>query len=81
MARSSSFSLQSGNGIDQCERLLRIIAIGTGEMDSERNTMAIADQVALAPQLASVSGIRSCLAPPKTARTEQLSTTARDQSI
>src|SRR6266478_978775 len=34
-----------------------------------------------ATTLSPVGGIRTCPLPPKTARTEQLSTTARDQSI
>lgn len=43
--------------------------------------MTIADEVAFAAALRSVSRIGTCLRPPKTARTEQLSTTALDQSI
>jgi hypothetical protein len=81
MARSSSLSLQERDSVNECEGLLRIIAIGSREPDGERNTTTVADQMALAAQLGSVSGIRSRLSPPKTARTEQLSTTARDQSI
>jgi hypothetical protein len=37
--------------------------------------------MALAAALSSIGRIRSGLLPPKTARTEQLSTTAHDQSI
>jgi hypothetical protein len=57
------------------------VAIGTRELDGEWNATTVADQMALAAQLGPVSGIRSCLDPPKNARTEQLSTTACDQSI
>jgi hypothetical protein len=37
--------------------------------------------MAFAAELGSICGIRTCLLPPKTARTEQLSSTALDQSI
>src|SRR4051812_38498622 len=43
--------------------------------------MTIAYQVALAAKLRPICGIWPSQQPPKTARTEQLSTTARDQSI
>jgi hypothetical protein len=81
MARSSSLSLQAWDGINQCECLLRVVTIGSGELDNQRNSASIADQMALAAQLRSVSGVGTCLKPPKTARTELPSTTARDQSI
>jgi hypothetical protein len=81
MARAPALSLKEWDGINECEGLLRIVAIGACELDGERNTTTVADQMALAAQLRSVSRIRSCPPPPKTARTEQLSTTARDHSI
>jgi len=61
--------------------LLRVIAVCTGELDSQRNSVSVANQVTLAAELGSVSGNRSRLLPPKTARSELQSTIARDQSI
>jgi len=55
MPWASPLSLQAGDGINQCERLLRVVTIGSGQF--------------------------SRLPPPKTARIELPSTTARDQSI
>lgn len=81
MARSSSFSLEDRDGINQCERLLRVVTISPGELNSQRNSAPIANQMALAAELSPIGGIRTGLLPPKTARTEQLSKTARDQSI
>jgi hypothetical protein len=81
MAWSPSHSLQGWNRINQGEGLLRVVAIGSRELDCEWNPTTVADQMTLAAKLSSVGGVRSCLDPPKTARTEQLSTTARDQSI
>jgi hypothetical protein len=43
--------------------------------------LTIANQMALAAMLRPICGIWPSQQPPKTARTEQLSTTARDQSI
>ena len=63
------------------ERLLRVITIGSGQLNGERNSPCVADQMTFAAQLGPVSRVRSCLPPPKTARIELPSTTARDQSI
>ena len=81
MARASALSLQEWDGVDQCEGLLRIVTIGSGHLNGERNSPSVADQMALAAQLGPVNGVRSRLQPPKTARIELPSTTARDQSI
>ena len=46
-----------------------------------RNTLTVANQMTLAAKLGSIGGVGTRLKPPKTARTELPSTTARDQSI
>jgi hypothetical protein len=81
MARSSSLSLQAWDGVNQCEGLLRVITVGPSELNGERNPATVADQIALAAQLGPISRVRSRLQPPKTARIELPSTTARVQSI
>ena len=81
MPRSSALSLQKWDGVNQGEGLLRVVPVGSGELDNQRNSASIADQMALAAQLGPVSWIRPRLVPPKTARNELPSTTARDQSI
>jgi hypothetical protein len=81
MARSSALSLQRWDGIDQRKRFLRVVTIGPGEVNGQRNSASVANQMTLAAELRSVGGIRTRLKPPKTARTELPSTTARDQSI
>ena len=80
-AWTSTFALQRRNSIDEYQGLLGVMAIGSGQMDCKRNSSAIADDMTLAAPLGSISGVTACLRTPKTARTEQLSTTARDQSI
>ena len=65
MARSSSLSLQVWDSINQRECLLRVIAIGSGELDSQWNSASVADQMALATKFGPVGRIRSGLRPPK----------------
>ncbi len=81
MARSSPLSLQRWYGINQCEGLLRVVRIGPGELNGQRDSPSVANQMTLAAELRSVARVGTCLKPPKTARTELPSTTARDQSI
>jgi len=81
VTRTPTLSLKDRQSINKRECLLRVVLVGTGEEDRERNSASIANQMTLAAELGPIGGIRARLLPPKTARTEQLSTTARDQSI
>lgn len=81
MPWASSISLQAWDGVNQCKGLLRVVAVGSGELNGERNPATVADQMTFAAQFGPIGGIRSRLLPPKTARIELPSTTARDQSI
>jgi hypothetical protein len=81
MAWAPPHALQWRNGINESECLLRVVTIGPRELDGQRNSPSVADQMALAAEFGSVCGIGTCLKPPKTARIEQLSRPARDQSI
>jgi hypothetical protein len=81
MPWASPLSLQTWDGINQCERLLQVVTIGSGQLNGERNSPCVADQMTFAAQLGPVSRVRSRLPPPKSARIELPSTTARDQSI
>ena len=65
MARSSSLSLQAWDGINQCECLLRVVTIGSGQLNSERNPATIADQMTFAAKLGPVGWIWSRLQPQK----------------
>ena len=57
------------------------MTVGSGQYDCQGNAVTIANQVALTATLSPICRIWSGQQPPKTARTEQLSTTARDRSI
>jgi len=57
------------------------VTVGSGQFDCQWNAEPIANQMALAALFSPVRRIWPSEQPPKTARTEQLSKTARDQSI
>ena len=81
MARTPPDPLQGWNRINQCKGLLRVVTIGFGELDGQRDSPCVANQMTLAAKLGPIGWIGTGLLPPKTARTELPSTTARDQSI
>lgn len=68
------------DGLNQREELRHIVAVGLGEAGRQRDAMAIGDQVVLAPQLPSIRWRRARFFPAWCARTEEESTSARDQS-
>lgn len=80
-ARSAARPLNGRNRFDEFEALLRIVDVGAGVNDRQRQTRGVGQQVTLGTRLATVGGIGSGLRPPKTARTEQLSTATCDQSM
>jgi hypothetical protein len=43
MARSSSLSLQRWDSINECECLLRVVTIRSGELDGKWNTTTVAN--------------------------------------
>jgi hypothetical protein len=51
------------------------------ELNGQRNSVSVANHMALAAQLGTICRIGARLLPPKSARTELPSTTARDQSM
>src|SRR5215831_14450493 len=80
-ARPTTQALQRRNGIEQRQRLGGVVAIRASQFDCQWNATPVTDQMALDAPFSSIGRIRPSLRPPKTARTEQPSTTAWDQSI
>lgn len=78
--RPPALARDGGNRIHQGKQLGYIVAIRAGNRRGERNTVRIGKDVMLRPVFAAIRGVRTSLRPPKTARTLELSTTARDQS-
>lgn len=80
-ASPSTRTLDRRNGIDQGNRLLGVVDI-CGRVDNgQRRSLTIAGNMPFRAIFAAIGGIGASLRPPKTARTEQLSKTALDQSI
>lgn len=69
------------DGVHQGKELGYIVGIGPGEEGRQGNALGLRDDVVLAAQFPSIRRIRARFFPPPTARTDALSTTARDQSI
>jgi hypothetical protein len=57
-----------------------VVDVGGGDGRGQRQPTTVADQVELAPGLATIDGICAHLVPPRLARTLMVSTLARDQS-
>jgi hypothetical protein len=79
--RSSRLAGDRRDRIDQRQHLRYIVPIRAAKLRGERNTIRIGDDVVLRAVFSTIRGIWPCLRPPKTARIDALSTTARDQSI
>ena len=54
MPLASPLSLQGWDCINQCEGLLRVVMISPGELDGQRYSPSVADQMTFAAQLGSV---------------------------
>jgi hypothetical protein len=67
--------------LHQHQQLSHIVAMCSRKNRRQWQALRVGDEVVLRPGLAPVRGIGARLRPPKTARTEDESTTARDQSI
>ncbi len=80
VARGTAFAANRRNCIDQRQQLRHIVRIGTGDDRRQRHAVGVGDQVMLGAGLAAIRRIRSSFFPPRTARTDEESTTARDRS-
>lgn len=78
---SSWFARHGRNPIDQRNKLSYVVAIRGGNLSRQRDAMGVRDHMVLRAFFSAIRGIGTGVRPPKTARTEAESTTARDQSI
>lgn len=69
------------NGVDQRQEFGDVMSIRRSDRRREWNSRSIGNYVMLAPWFAAIGRVWADFWPPSTARTEALSTTARDQSI
>jgi len=80
-ARAPRLTGDRRNGLHQRQQLGYVVPVRASECRGERNAIRIGDDVVLRAAFPAIRGVGAGLLPPKTARTEALSTTARDQSI
>ncbi len=77
LARPASLALDSRYGIHQLKGLGDIVSVRASQPDRQWNALGIGYDMMLATRLRPVRGVGACFLPPKTARTEALSSTAR----
>lgn len=80
-AWTASSSQDEGNRFDQRLQLSYIVDVRGSYLRYQRDALSIGQDVMLATCFGPICGVRTCLNPPKTALTEELSTSERDQSI
>ena len=79
MPRASGWAFHRHNRIHQRQQLRHIMRVGAGERHGQGNATGIRDDVMLRPFSGAIGRIRTRFFAPKTARTLEESTTARDQ--
>jgi hypothetical protein len=79
-ARPTTLALHCRNGIHQFESLSHIVGVSTSEPSGQRDPLSVSYDMMLATSLRPVGRVWARLVPPKTARTEALSSTALRQS-
>src|SRR5258708_22032393 len=80
-AGAPSFAADWRNRLDQGQQLRNVVSVRTGHRGRQRNAARVGNQMMLAARFPAIRGIWPCFFPPCTARTEEESTIARDQSI
>ena len=79
--RSSAATTDRRDLVDQADHLGDVVAVRGGHRGRQRDPAPVGDQMVLGARAATVNRGWPRLEPPKTARTWELSMTARDQSI
>ena len=77
LPRSPPYAMQRRNRIDQRQGFLRVVPIRGGQTHRERHASTVANQMALAPALGAIGGVRTCLV---TAMHRADGTTVHDRS-
>jgi hypothetical protein len=79
--RSTGTALQRRHRIDKREQLGHVVPIRGGQPRDERNPVRVGENMMFRPGLAAIGRVRSSFFPPRSARSDELSTTARARSI
>ena len=80
MAGPAGPAAQDRKRIDQRQQFGDVIAVGGGQARDNRNPLGVGENVMFRPLLPAIGGVRSSFFPPRSARTELLSTMARTRS-
>jgi len=80
-ARSSQETLNGRDGVQEIQRRHGVVDVGRTDLNDEGNPVGVCYEMAFTASFGSVGWVWPGVDPPKTARIEALSTTARDQSI
>jgi len=80
-SRSPLFACYWRNCFNQRKKLGNIMPVGTGNSCSKRHAVSVGNYMVLTAIFASICGVWACFLPPKTARTDAESITAREKSI
>ena len=78
--RTTGTSAQRRDGVDQRQQLRDVVPVGRGQRRDERNPVRVGENMMRRPGLAAIGRVRSRFFPPRSARSEELSTTARARS-
>jgi hypothetical protein len=81
LKRSANLACNWWNAVNQRQQLCDVMAVGTGQLYRQRDAIGIRYQMVLRAFFAAICRVWACFCPPKTARTEAESTTAREKSI
>jgi len=81
LKRSTWFSSNRRDRFNQRQQLSHIMTIRPGQFDCKRGSYGICNDMVFRPHFPSIRWIRAGFRPPKTARTDAESTTAREKSI
>jgi hypothetical protein len=79
--RPANLACDWGYAIDQWHQLCDIMTVGTSQFYRKRDAISVCYQMVFRALFAAIRGVWTGFCPPKTARTEPESTTARQKSI
>lgn len=81
LKRSANLACDWRDAVNQRQKLCDVVAVCTGQYHRKRDAISVRYQMVFRPFLAAIRWVWSCFCPPKTARTDDESTTAREKSI
>ena len=81
LKRSANLACDCRDTINQRQQLCDVVTVCTGQYHRKRDTIGIRYQMVFRTFFAAIRWIWTCFGPPKTARTDDESTTAREKSI